>query len=397
MNMETVSLSQLGERLRNARKAAGISQEEAAAKTGIPQPSISGIESGKRSVDSIELFKFAELYKRPIDYFLSPNFREDAGSFSPLLATKEILDSDRAVLDDFRVFCQDYAEVELLVLGKVNHVRVFEEVAGPKTKQEAIAHGTQYASRLREIFGLGIEPMYDVRLFLDTIGIKVIKRKLNTESVSGIYVYSPEYGHCVLVNRSGNRQVDRFSLAHTFCHALLDWQAMDADKNFVHCNNWKKDNLMEHRASIFALSFLMPTETVEKVWLQMRTQPKPSVFDTIAIARYFGVDYESTLYRFVQLGLISEDERDVLRNDLARAGLEIDDLLGYTVSEVRTSGEELYPDRYIKLGLEAFRLGKISIARLAKYLSKNIYDTNQLIARMRLQALTKSQELTNAS
>jgi Zn-dependent peptidase ImmA (M78 family)/transcriptional regulator with XRE-family HTH domain len=384
--MKTVSLVELGERLRNARKAAGISQEEASAKTGIPQPSISTIESGKRSVDSLELFKFAELYKRPIEYFLSPNFREDADSFSSLLATPQILDSDRAVLDDFRVFCNDYADLELLVLGRVNHVRVFEDVAVPKTKHEAIEQGTQYAARLREIFGLGIEPMYDVRLFLDTIGIKVIKRKLNTQSVTGIYVYSSEYGHCVLVNRSGNRQVDRFSLAHTFCHALVDWQAMHAERNFIICNNWGKDDLTEHRASMFALSFLMPTETVEKVWLQMRTQPRPSVFDTIAIARYFGVDYESALYRFVQLGLVSEEERETLRNQLARSGSDIDGLLGYTASEVRTSGEELYPDRYIKLGLEALRLGRISVARLAKYLSINIYDINQLIEKMGLQA-----------
>lgn len=384
--MKTVSLVELGERLRNARKAAGISQDEASAKTGIPQPSISTIESGKRSVDSLELFKFAELYKRPIEYFLSPHFRDDARSFSPLLAAREIFDSDRAVLDDFRIFCNDYADLELLVLGKVNHVRVFEDVAVPKTKQEAVEQGTRYAARLREIFGLGIEPMYDVRLFLDTIGIKVIKRKLNTQSVTGIYVYSPEYGHCVLVNRSGNRQVDRFSLAHTFCHALVDWQAMHAERNFIICNNWGKDDWAEHRASMFALSFLMPTETVEKVWLQMRTQPRPSVFDTIAIARYFGVDYESALYRFVQLGLVSEEERGTLRAQLVQSASEIDGLLGYTVSEVRTSGEELYPDRYIKLGLEALRLGRISVARLAKYLSINIYDINQLIEKMGLPA-----------
>jgi Zn-dependent peptidase ImmA (M78 family)/transcriptional regulator with XRE-family HTH domain len=383
--MEPVSLAELANRLRNARKTAGLSQEEAATKTGIPQPSISAMESGKRNVDTLELVKFAELYKRPVEYFLSPNFRDESKSFSPILAAKEILDSDRAILDDFRMFCQDYAELEELVLGKVNVVRVFEEVSIPKTKHEAVELGTRYASSLREIFGLGIEPMYDVRLFLDTIGIKAIKRKLNTASLSGIYVYSPEYGHCVLVNRSGNRQMDRFSLAHTFGHALLDWQLMSADQNYCTCSNWLSDSLREYRANVLALNLLMPKETVEKVWLQMRTREKPSMFDVIAIARYFGVDYESTLHRFLLLGLVSEKEKTSLQRELAASSNEIDDLLGYKLSEIRISGEELYPDRYVKLAFEAFRLGKTPPGRLAKYLGKTIYETNQLIQRMKLE------------
>jgi len=383
--MPTISLAELAERLRNARKAAGFSQEEVATKTGMLQPTISAIEAGKRNVDSLELAKFAELYRKPLHYFLDSNFSDQSESFSPLLMSGEIIDSDRAVLDDFRIFCQDYAELEQHVLGKVNVVRVFEDIVAPKTRHEAIEQGIRYASALRTMFGLGIEPTYDVRLFLDTIGLKAIKRKLNTPNLTGVYVYSPGYGHCLLVNRSGNRQLDRFSLAHTFCHALLDWQMMETKSNFVVCSNWLKDSLTEYRASVFALNFLMPNEAVEKLWLQMRTEAKPSIFDTVAIARYFGVDYESTLQRFLLLGLISERESSLLRKELSDSGLEIDDLLGYKASEVRISGEELYPDRYIKLALEAFRLGKISAGRLSKFLGKTIYETSQLLGKLKLQ------------
>ncbi|MCX6143917.1 MAG: XRE family transcriptional regulator [Ignavibacteriales bacterium] len=385
--MPTTSLTELAERLRIARKAAGLSQEEVASRSGMLQPTVSAIEAGKRNVDSLELAKFAELYNKPLHYFLDSSFSDESETFSPLLKSQEILDSDRAVLDDFRVFCQDYAELEQHVAGKVNVVRVFEDLVVPKTRRDAIEQGVQYASALRNIFGLGIEPTYDVRLFLDTIGIKAIKRKLSTPNVTGVYVYSPDYGHCLLVNRSGNRQLDRFSLAHTFCHALLDWPMMDAKSNFVVCSNWLNDTLVEYRASVFAVNFLMPHEAVEKLWLQMRTQAQPSVFDTIAIARYFGVDYESTLHRFVLMNLISEKERTSLQVELSQSALEIDELLGYKASEVRVSGEELYPDRYIKLGFEAFEQGKISVGRLAKFLGKNIYETNLLIQRLKLRSL----------
>ena len=378
-------MAELAERIRNARKAAGISQDVAAQETGLPQPSISAIESGKRSVDSLELARFAELYNKPLHYFLDSSFSDDTKSFGPLLESQHVLDSDRAVLDDFRVFCQDYAELEQLVLGKVNVVQIFEDVPPADTPTNAVAQATHYSSALRNMFGLGIEPLYDVRLFLDSIGIKAIKRKCNTPALTGIYVYSPEYGHCVLVNRSGNRQLDRFSLAHTLCHALLDWHVMKKEENFVLCKNWVGDSLIEYRANVFALNFLMPQDTVEKVWIRIRTKEKPGIFDTIAIARYFGVNYESTLERFVLLGMLTEKEKGSLWNELSDSAGHIDDLMGYAASEVRFSGEELYPDRYIKLCFEALSLGKTTAGRVAKYLGKSIYETNQLLQQMKAE------------
>jgi len=382
--MKAVSLLELAHRLRSARKAAGLSQDAAAARMGLPQPSISAIESGKRNLDSLELVKFAELYKRPVDYFLTLDFKDESTSFAPLLSAKGILDSDRAVVDDFRMFCRDYADLEQFVLGKVNILRIFEEISIPRTRRESVDLATRYAASLRRMYNLGSEPMYDVRLFLDAIGFKVIKRRLNTHSLTGIYVHSAEFGHCLLVNRSGNRQRDRFSLAHTMCHALLDWQSMSDTDNFCTCSNWLNDSLREYRANIFALNLLMPRETVERVWSQMRTRKTPGMFDVIAVARYFGVDYESTLQRFLLMGVITEKEQTSLRRELASSSDEIDALLGYTLSEVRISGEELYPDRYLKLAFEAFRSGIIPPGRLAKYLGKNIYETHLLMQKLKV-------------
>ena len=57
-------------RLREARKAAGMSQEQAAAALSAPQKYISRIETGERRVDPIELQELAELYGKPIQFFL---------------------------------------------------------------------------------------------------------------------------------------------------------------------------------------------------------------------------------------------------------------------------------------------------------------------------------------
>lgn len=57
-------------RLREARKAAGLTQVEAATRLGVPQTFISRVELGERRIDPLELQELAELYEKPLGYFL---------------------------------------------------------------------------------------------------------------------------------------------------------------------------------------------------------------------------------------------------------------------------------------------------------------------------------------
>lgn len=58
-------------RLRRARKFANLTQAEVAVKLGKPQSFVSKCESGERRVDVVELADFAELYNKPLDFFIS--------------------------------------------------------------------------------------------------------------------------------------------------------------------------------------------------------------------------------------------------------------------------------------------------------------------------------------
>jgi transcriptional regulator with XRE-family HTH domain len=58
------------ERLRQARRDAGMSQVEAAAALGKPQSYVSYCETGGRRVDVEELREFAKLYGKPVSFFL---------------------------------------------------------------------------------------------------------------------------------------------------------------------------------------------------------------------------------------------------------------------------------------------------------------------------------------
>ncbi len=60
----------LVERLKSARKEAGLDQIEAAKALGLTQSAISKIESGQRRIDIVQLKAFARIYRKKIDYFI---------------------------------------------------------------------------------------------------------------------------------------------------------------------------------------------------------------------------------------------------------------------------------------------------------------------------------------
>lgn len=58
------------EKLKKARREAGLDQIEVAKKLGRSQSYLSKIESGQRKIDIIQLKKFAKLYKKEINFFV---------------------------------------------------------------------------------------------------------------------------------------------------------------------------------------------------------------------------------------------------------------------------------------------------------------------------------------
>jgi len=57
-------------RLKEAREAIGLSQDEVAQALGITRPTVSAIETCKRKVSSVELRDFAKLYRRDYTYLM---------------------------------------------------------------------------------------------------------------------------------------------------------------------------------------------------------------------------------------------------------------------------------------------------------------------------------------
>lgn len=58
------------EQLKRARREAGLKQEEVAERLGKPQSYVSKVERAERRIDPPELARFAQVYGKPVDWFL---------------------------------------------------------------------------------------------------------------------------------------------------------------------------------------------------------------------------------------------------------------------------------------------------------------------------------------
>ena len=72
MNAYRAEYKQFLDRLKAARKDAGLTQIEVARKLGRPQSFVAKCESGERRVDVIELAALSRIYRKPVTFFYPP-------------------------------------------------------------------------------------------------------------------------------------------------------------------------------------------------------------------------------------------------------------------------------------------------------------------------------------
>lgn len=107
-----LTLSQLGKKIKKLRKEIGFSQEFVAKELGITRQAIMNIESGRRKVDSFELFKLADLYNVnagdlliEAEMPLASNFKE---AIMHLRNNNLLDDEEKKALLEFKKICEDY-------------------------------------------------------------------------------------------------------------------------------------------------------------------------------------------------------------------------------------------------------------------------------------------------
>ena len=332
----SVSRKELGVRLRSARERRKITQQTAGAAVGLQRSAISLMESGQRQVSTLELTRLAELYGRPVEWFVNPaTAAEEDHVLTLFRAEGGLPDKEMRSQADYciRLF-REGASLKRLLSWESESVVPRYELPEPRATGFAIVQGQSVADQERRRLGLGVAPVLSIPELIGSQGIWTAALPLPDE-ISGLFLRSQEFGMGILANVGQAPVRRRFSYAHEYGHALMD---RDHSMSVTSRNNAQK--VSEQRANAFAATLLMPEDgvwefmhglgkghgsrreetAVESVTEhgirgELRTPPgsqRVTYADIALLGRHFGVSYSAAVWRLRGLDIINASETTAL-------------------------------------------------------------------------------------
>lgn len=292
----TTSANNLGEKLRSAREAAGMSTRVAAreaAHRGIPisHATLANYERGDTMPAMPTLQLLASLYECPLDHLLG-----QAPTLSGVRyrALKSVRVKDRRHFEgEATRWVYLYFELEN-ILEKPLRDRHFRATEGET--------GEQLASRVRKEMDLGDKPVPSVIRLLETFGIRVIQlsSEARIDGMAAMYGKMP----VIALNPTVSHDRFRFNAAHELGHHLFeDWRA---EEEGPHDGN--------DRAHEFASYLLMPDSVLEHAF---------KGFSMVRLVRYkelFGISLAAMIYRGRQRDYLTKANYEHLWREFGRLG-----------------------------------------------------------------------------
>jgi Zn-dependent peptidase ImmA (M78 family) len=346
----------IGQRLRLARAASGLSLRDLSDKLGnvVTAQALSKYEHDEMMPASPVLLGLA----RSLD--VSPSY---------------LMSSPEVVLEavEFRraeLGARDQARLEARVIDTVQRYLTIEDILnvasvdwerprGAPFPVGELAEADRAARSLRADWQLGIEPLPNFAEFLEEKGIKVLMERMPPE-VDGLMCRVSWKGRgnvpVIVVNDhkwvSGERE--RFTLAHELGHLILDCAA---------------EVPAEKAANRFAGAFLMPAEVL---WAEVGKQRDSlSVGELIELKRVFGVSLQMLVYRCRDLRIINDDLYRELFRDFKDKGWRDPPYEEPAPVPIER------PRRFQRLCLRAIAQKVVSESRAAELLNMSVHELDQ--------------------
>jgi len=355
--MTSTEQARLGERLRVARTALGLTQEQAAESLSMARTTLVAIEKGDREPRPEELLTLAKLYGVSVHSLLRPSAVkvEIVGQFRKkgrAQATDKDAVAALAILHDIAAA---YVELEKR-LNKVSHTDYPPErkIGRGRVTQQA----EEVATELRTRLGLGLGPIPDLEGILELeLGVRIFVRVLPS-SVSGVYAYHPELGACIVLNKLHPHSRRRWTLAHELAHFMTTRY----EPSVVMVNETRKspDDVF---ADAFAAAFLMPSATVRRIFDEyVGEEGRFAARHLILGSRRLGVSLEAFTRQLESLELLGKGTYESLK-DRGLNEKAVKQVLGQEEEKQGLEGTRL-----LLLAAEASELGLYSEGQLADML-----------------------------
>ena len=154
-----VSRQELARRLRVAREARGLTQEDVAEHLDVSRPTVAQMELGNRAVTSLELDRLARLYGRDLREFFMDDFQEHDALAALFRADSDVAQQSHVVdalrncvtvgreVTNLEGFSESIAKVELL--RSIRFLRRAPLAGGPARRARGRPGAATPRSRLR--------------------------------------------------------------------------------------------------------------------------------------------------------------------------------------------------------------------------------------------------------
>jgi transcriptional regulator with XRE-family HTH domain len=283
----------IGERVRLARKASGLSQRALAEKAGISAMAVSKYERGMDAPSSGVLVKLSRATGVSLDFFFRPPITKVTirafRRHSKLGAKRQ-----NAVTAQVQEWLERYLEAASLF-------REPPAVGVPRFSASAFDGVERAAEKLRATWELGLDPIENLVQVLEDHGVAVAlvegaeKFDACTFQSDGAVVIAVKRG------LPGDRQ--RFSLAHELGHIVVDLRGGLGEEDAAHR---------------FAGALLVPRSAALSELGHARTSL--DVWELLLLKRKYGLSMQGWIHRARDLGVISRDVAARMFKEFRRKG-----------------------------------------------------------------------------
>ncbi len=276
-----------GERLKSARKMAGLSLEQLAQQMGdITKQAINNYEKGKRKPDSRTVIMLSKALGVRPEYFFRKQII-DLGNFEYRKKVRLTKKEKERIEAKARDIISRYLEIENLLGENTVWENPLENFEIKKIEDVEEA-----ALKLRKSWNLGNNAIPNLIETLEDNGIKVIYIDVNKD-FDGLANFAGGIPIIIVNKKIEDTGRLRFTVAHELGHLLLKLDSVENEKE------------KEKYCHTFAGAFLIPKEQIIKEFGGAH-RSKIALTELISIKEEYGISIQAIAKRLHQLGVIGD-------------------------------------------------------------------------------------------
>jgi len=249
----------IGKNIERLKESKGLTNEDIGNIIGVTRVTVAKYLSGEQVIDSARLFRLANKYNLPLNWFLSSG--EESMSFM-FRADNPQENFDDELAHYLNKILNEY--IRILELAGENNVAYLPQAYKLHLKDNKLTEDDhelirEIAEKQRKAYGLEGFIDYDIYSILEKNNINVLALKLNNTKIFGLSAFSEDKGAFIIINDHPDipEERKRFSAIHELGHLIFHREDYDREPGELAYSK-SRNNINEKIVETFANYFLIP-------------------------------------------------------------------------------------------------------------------------------------------